>query len=351
MTEADFLAALRALPLHPGAQDLRDDAARLGRLVLTSDTLVEGVHYLASDPAGDVAWKLVATNLSDLAAKGAVPVGVMLNYPLRASQPPPPRSTRHPGLVPGSTAPQDQPPQDTPHRGPRNKSGVTGTGTAEATMGDAENWDASFLTGLAEALTRFAAPILGGDTVSLPPHAPRVLTLTALGDSAHAPSRSGARAGDALYVTGTIGDAGAGLAIARGESGPADLLAAYRRPRPRLAEGHALAPLVSAMMDVSDGLLIDAYRMAQASSLAVTIDLATVPLSDSYRAFVGDTLPARLTAATAGDDYQLLFALAPDQPLPVPATRIGSFARGEGITLSEDGAPVELPPRLGFQHG
>ncbi|WP_371423259.1 AIR synthase related protein, partial [Tardiphaga sp.] len=77
MTEADFLAALRALPLHPGALGLRDDAARLGRLVLTSDTLVEGVHYLASDPAGDVAWKLVATNLSDLAAKGAVPVGVM----------------------------------------------------------------------------------------------------------------------------------------------------------------------------------------------------------------------------------------------------------------------------------
>jgi len=218
-------------------------------------------------------------------------------------------------------------------------------------MGDAENWDASFLTGLAEALTRFAAPILGGDTVSLPPHAPRVLTLTALGDSAHAPSRSGARAGDALYVTGTIGDAGAGLAIARRESGPADLLAAYRRPQPRLAEGQALAPLVSAMMDVSDGLLIDAHRMAQASGLAVTIDLATVPLSDSYRAFVGDTLPARLTAATAGDDYQLLFALAPDQPLPVPATRIGSFSRGEGITLTDAGAPVELPPRLGFQHG
>ncbi|MDX5985860.1 thiamine-phosphate kinase [Sphingomonas echinoides] len=351
MTEADFLAALRALPLHPGALGLSDDAARLGRLVLTSDTLVEGVHYLASDPAGDVAWKLVATNLSDLAAKGAVPVGVMLNYPLRAPWPNPTLSTRHPGLVPGSTGPRNQPPQETPQCGPRDKPGVTVTGAAAATGNDAEDWDTAFLTGLADALTRFAAPILGGDTVSLPPHAPRVLTLTALGDSAHAPSRSGARAGDALYVTGSIGDAGAGLAIARGEAGPADLLAAYRRPQPRLTEGQALAPLVRAMMDVSDGLLIDAHRMAQASGLAVTIDLATVPLSDSYRAFTGDTRAARLAAATAGDDYQLLFALGPDQPPPVPATRIGNFARGEGLTLTDAGAPVALPSSLGFQHG
>ena len=351
MTEADFLAALRALPLHPGALGLSDDAARLGRLVLTSDTLVEGVHYLASDPAADVAWKLVATNLSDLAAKGAVPVGVMLNYPLRAPRPNPTLATRHPGLVPGSTGPRNQLPQETPHRGPRDKPGVTVTGAAGATGTDAEDWDTAFLSGLADALTRFAAPILGGDTVSLPPHAPRVLTLTALGDSAHAPTRSGAQAGDALYVTGTIGDAGAGLAIARGESGPADLLAAYRRPQPRLAEGQALAPLVRAMMDVSDGLLIDAHRMAQASGLAVTIDLATVPLSDSYRAFTGDTHAARLAAATAGDDYQLLFAFAPDQIPSVPATRIGSFARGEGLTLTDAGTPVDLPPRLGFQHG
>jgi thiamine-monophosphate kinase len=91
--------------------------------------------------------------------------------------------------------------------------------------------------------------------------------------------------------------------------------------------------------------------MAQASGLAVTIDLATVPLSASYRAFTGDTLPTRLAATTAGDDYQLLFALTPDQTPPVPATRIGTFAHGEGLTLSDGGVPVALPPRLGFQHG
>lgn len=302
MTEAEFLAHLRHLPLHPGALGLRDDAARLGGLVLTSDTLVEGVHYLPGDPAADVAWKLVATNLSDLAAKGAVPVGVLLNYPLRA---------------------------------------VLGADS------DAADWDAAFLSGLAEALTTFAAPLLGGDTVSLPAHAPRVLTLTAIGESAHAPNRSGARAGDALWVTGMIGDAGAGLGIARGTPGPAELLAAYRRPQPRLAEGQTLAAHVTAMMDVSDGLLIDAARMADASSLAVTIDLSCVPLSAAYRAYGGTAL----AAATAGDDYELLFALPADATPPVHAARIGNFAVGKGLTLTDAGTPLPLPPSLGFEHG
>jgi thiamine-monophosphate kinase len=306
VTEAQFLVALRSLPLHPGALDLRDDAARLGRLVLTSDTLVEGVHYLASDPPGDVAWKLVATNLSDLAAKGAVPVGVMLNYPLRAARLPAPT--------------------------------------------DSADWDTAFLAGLAEALTTFAAPILGGDTVSLPPHAPRVISLTALGDSAYAPTRSGAQAGDALWVTGTIGDAGAGLATAQGQPGPPDLLAAYRRPQPQLAAGQALAPHVHAMMDVSDGLLIDAQRMAAASGLAVAIDLARVPLSEAYRIHAGDTRTTRLAAATAGDDYQLLFALAPHLAPAAPATRIGVFSPGAGLTLHEAGTPLPLPAALGYQH-
>lgn len=297
MTEAEFLAALRALPLHPGARGLLDDAAVLGDFVLTTDTLVEGVHFLPSDPPGDVAWKLAATNLSDLAAKGALPEGVLLNYPL--SDP---------------------------------------------------TWDCAFLAGLAEALAAFAAPLIGGDTVTLPPGAPRVLTLTAVGRNALAPSRTGARAGDALWVTGAIGDAGPGLRIALGEPGPADLLAAYRRPRPRLAEGRALAPLVHAMMDVSDGLLIDAARLAAASGLAAAIDLAAVPLSPAYRAFAGNDRAARLTAATAGDDYQLLFAASPEFTPPIPATRVGRLSPGAGLTLTDAGKPVPLPARLGFEH-
>ncbi|MBX9797198.1 thiamine-phosphate kinase [Sphingomonas sp.] len=297
MDEADFLAALRALPLHPGALGLADDAARLGDLILTTDTVAEGVHFLSSDPAGDVAWKLVAVNLSDLAAKGAASEGVLLNYPL----------------------------------------------------GDA-GWDRAFLAGLGEVLRAFDCPLIGGDTVSLPAGAPRVLTITAIGRAAQAPGRAGAQAGDVLYVTGNIGDAGAGLGIARGAPGPAELLAAYRRPVPRLAEGAALAPRVHAMMDVSDGLLIDAARMAAASGLAVTVALDAVPLSAAYRDFAGADRAARLAAVTAGDDYQLLFAAAPDAVLPVPATPVGRFAPGAGLSITDQGAPVALPARLGFEH-
>ena len=296
MTEDEFIARLRSLPLHPGARGLLDDTAMLGPFVVTTDTLVEGVHYLTDDPPGDVAWKLVATNLSDLAAKGATVEGITLNLPLTDAA-----------------------------------------------------WDTAFLDGLAAVCAAFGVRIIGGDTVSLPPRAPRVLTCTAFGRDAPAPARSGARAGDALWVTGTIGDAGAGLAIARtGGSGP--LADAYRRPQPRLAEGRLLAPLVAAMMDVSDGLLIDAARMAAASECAVAIDLAAVPLSPALVAQGGRDRDAILTAATAGDDYELLFALADGVAPPVAATRIGRFAPGAGLSLRHNGEAVPVPAVPGWAH-
>ena len=293
MTETDFLDRLRTLPLHRGARGLRDDAAVVAGLVVTCDTLVEGVHFLPDDPPADVAWKLVAVNLSDLAAKGARPEGVVLSYPLSD-----------------------------------------------------DAYDAAFLTGLAEVLDAHGCCLVGGDTVAAPAGAPRVLTVTALGSDAATPARGGAKAGDALWVTGTIGDAGAGLAIAQGAEGSPELLARYRRPVPRLSHGRALGPMVHAMMDVSDGLLLDAGRMAAASGLAVSIDLAAVPLSPAYRAWGGDALGA----ATAGDDYELLFAVPDGVRPPVAATRIGSFAAGDGMALLQDGAPVPLPARLGYLH-
>jgi thiamine-monophosphate kinase len=277
MNEADFLALLRPLATHPAARGLLDDAAVLGDLVFTHDVLVEGVHFLPDDPPQDVAWKLLAVNLSDLAAKGAVPVGVLLGYPLSH-----------------------------------------------------DDWDRAFVAGLGTALTHFNVPLLGGDTV----RGPRVLSLTAIGRSAVAPSRSGARAGDALYITGVIGRAGLGL------NGDPAHLEAYRRPTPRLAEGQALASVVHAMMDVSDGLLIDAQRMADASKLALRINLDAVP-------HVGDLM----AAITAGDDYELLFAAAPDIALPAAATRIGTFCLGTGLTLHDATGPVALPQRLGYTHG
>ena len=306
MNESDFLALLRPLATHPAARRLMDDAAVLGDLVFTHDMLVASVHFLPDDPPEDVAWKLLAVNLSDLAAKGAVPVGVLLGYPL----------------------------------------------------GD-DQWDCAFVAGLGEALKHFDVPLLGGDTV----RGPRVLSLTAIGRSAIAPSRSGAQAGDALYVTGVIGLAGLGLDLlkrnpvrversrdtTRSKDGPSTSLGtngdevraihAYRRPTPRLSEGQALAPVVHAMMDVSDGLLIDAQRIATASDLALRIDLDAVP-------HVGELM----TAMTAGDDYELLFAAAPDLPLPVAATRIGLFAEGTGLSLHNSIGPVDLPQRLGYTH-
>ena len=303
VNEPEFLAALRTLPLHPGARELRDDAAVVGGLVLTTDTLVEGVHFLATDPAADVGWKLVAVNLSDLAAKGAAVEGVMLNVPLSE-----------------------------------------------------DGWDRGFLDGLRAVLAAFAVPLIGGDTVSLPPGAARVLSCTAIGRDAPAPSRTGARAGDALWVTGTIGDAGAGLAIAQGADGPATLRDTYRRPQPRLAAGRVIARHVHAMADVSDGLLIDAARIAAASGLAVTVDLGAVPLSAAYVGWRGGDRDDRLAAATAGDDYELLFAADPDwmpPPLPaaLPVTRVGTLAAGAGLTLHHGGEPVPLPARIGWEHG
>jgi len=276
--ERDFLNLLCPLATHIGARGLDDDAAVLGDLVLTHDMLVEGVHYRPEDAPEDVAWKLLAVNLSDLAAKGAVPLGVLLGY----------------------------------------------------TLGD-DAWDAAFVTGLAAALQAFDTPLLGGDTVR--GGGPRTLALTALGRSAHAPSRSGAQAGDALWVTGTIGRAGLGLA------GDPEHAQAYLRPQPRLAEGQTLAPHVTAMMDVSDGLLIDAQRIADASGLALVIDLNAVP-------HVGE----RMAALTAGDDYELLFALPPALQPPIAATRIGTFGEGQGLSLTDCAVPVALPERLGWLH-
>lgn len=306
--ERRLIDALRGLARHPAARGLADDAAvlpaPLGRdLVLTHDMLVEGVHYLPGDPPGDVAWKLLAVNLSDLAAKGAEPIGVLMGY------------------------------------------GLTGR----------PDWDEAFVAGLARALDHFGVPLLGGDTVAQPPGDARVLGLTAIGQVAPggAPDRRGAQAGDLLFLTGAVGDARLGLRIAKGEiEGPRKLLKAYRLPMPRLAEGRALAPLAHAMADVSDGLLIDAGRIAAASALAVTIDLGAVPLSDEARGF-GEDRAARLAAVTAGDDYQLIAAVPPahrDAAAPY-GVEIGRFAPGSGLHLTDAEGTVPLPVRLGYEHG
>jgi thiamine-monophosphate kinase len=287
--EGGLIAALRGLTTHPGARDLRDDAAVLEfggeALVLTHDTLVEGVHWLPGQDMADVAWKLVAVNLSDLAAKGAEPVGVLLGYMLGAD-------------------------------------------------------DDRFVAGLKEALAAFDVSLLGGDTVSGGP--PRALGLTAIGRATHVPvpSRGGARPGNGVFVTGRVGAAMIGFEALRDQTG-ADS-EAYRRPRPLLAEGRALAPHVTAIMDVSDGLLLDARRLAEASGVTVAIDTRPVPIAapESRRA----------DALRWGDDYQLLFTAPADAQLPVAAYRIGSVSEPSPHPLLIDGEPPSSGDTLGFQH-
>ena len=285
--EFAFIDAMRALATHPAARNLEDDCAVLEvggeTLVLTSDTIVQGVHVREEEDLADIAWKLVAVNLSDLAAKGAEPLGVMIGYMLGEE-------------------------------------------------------DERFAEGLREVLATYDVPLLGGDTVS--GGAPRSWSCTAISRATHTPvpDRRGAWDGDGVFVTGALGRAMLGMEErARGSAN--DL--AYRRPVPLLAEGRALAPLVSAMMDVSDGLLLDCWRLAGASRMTFDLDSATFPVADAARA---------ADCVRWGDDYQLLFTAAPDTALPVPATRIGTVSKQDIAPLRVDG-DIPDSDTLGYRHG
>lgn len=294
---------MRSIASDPAARGLLDDTAVIEfgneALILTHDMMAEGVHWFSNADPADVAWKLVASNLSDLAAKGARPLGVLLGFMLGEDE-----------------------------------------------------WDRKFAAGLQDVLSRYDVPLLGGDTVANRGDK-RALGLTAIGAATcrPVPSRSGAQAGDLLYVTGTLGDALAGFELIDAgfdEIGP--LANAYNRPKPRLAEGQELAPLVHAMMDISDGLLLDTERMASASKVGISINLASIPLSRAYVSYRGDSLDSRIQAASWGDDYELLFASPPAAEIPAYATLVGVVTEGAGLSLHDDGRRIELPPSLGYQH-
>lgn len=301
--ETTFIELLRSMATNPSARGLKDDTAVIEfgneSLILTHDMMAESVHWLPSADPADVAWKLVASNLSDLAAKGARPMGVLLGFML----------------------------------------------------GD-DKWDRRFAAGLQEVLAKYDVPLLGGDTVSNRGDK-RAVGMTAIGAATHrpVPSRSGAKAGDLLYVTGTLGDALAAFELVEaGFIDASELTRAYTRPEPRLGEGSVLAPLVRAMMDISDGLLLDAERMASASKLRFTIDLTQIPLSQNYVRQRGNGIDSRMQAASWGDDYQLLFAIPPDVVLPVVATQVGCASEGAGLVLTDGAREIPLPPSLGYQH-
>jgi thiamine-monophosphate kinase len=306
--ESAILERLRSIASDPAARGLADDVAVVGDLVLTHDSIAEGVHYRPGDPAASVGWKLVTVNLSDLAAKGASPVAALMSL---------------------------------------------------AINGD-EAWEDAFLGGVAAACEAYGLALVGGDTIALPPSAPRVLGLTAIGKAGpNVPARAGGQAGDQLWVIGMVGDAAAGLAVLEADKHAAGaLVEAYRRPIPQLAAGAALAPHASAMMDLSDGLLLDASRLAAASGCGARIDLSTLPLSRAFIAERGQDRGARLFAATGGDDYALLAALPPGMDpmlsLSLPSGTIvacvGELTPGRGLKLVDGPDTVPAPERLGYEH-
>lgn len=294
----------RPLATHEGALALGDDACMLAQqtgcdTVITADALTAGVHFLPDDPPDLIAAKALRVNLSDLAAKGAEPVGYLLALAL-------PQST-------------------------------------------SETWLADFARGLGEDQKAFGVSLLGGDTTSTP--GPLTIAITALGrvPSGRMIRRSGARPGEAVYVSGTIGDAGAGLAVLQGATAQATdaafLIDRYRAPTPRLDLAPALRGVATASLDISDGLLADLGHIGEQSGVRIVVEAEAVPRSAALRRFDPEGL---VRAVTAGDDYEIAFTAAAPPDLPV--TRIGWVEAGEGVLLVDHhGKPIPVG-KTGFTH-
>jgi thiamine-monophosphate kinase len=313
----------KPLATDPGAYGLTDDAAILKALgeeiVVTTDAIVEGVHFLADDPPNSIARKALRVNLSDLAAKGATPAGFVLTLALR---------------------------------------GVDG------------DWLAAFAGGLGADAAKFNCPLLGGDTVSTP--GPLMVSITAfgrvpLGKMVH---RSGARPGDHVVVTGTIGDSALGLNILRKGSVAAALagdiasremlVGRYRVPEPRNALALAVRAHALAAMDVSDGLAGDLAKLCAASGVSAVIDVPAIPMSSAASAALAAGAVSMSEIVSGGDDYELLCAIPQDafeafiraaQAAGVAASPIGTIIAGASVPkfLDAEGRELSLP-RTSYSH-
>ena len=300
--EDDFIARHFAPLAGPGAFGLRDDAALIApppgcQIVVTADAIVAGVHFLADDPPGDIARKALRVNLSDLAAKGAKPLGFVLTLALP-------------------------------------------TDFADTDV-------AAFAAALGEDARNYGAPLLGGDTVSTP--GPLTVSITAFGSvpAGRMVLRGGAKAGDVIYVTGTIGDAALGLLALRGDSRLAsltpvdrDILAdRYRRPQPRNALTQVLRDHASAAMDVSDGLAGDLTKMLALAGLSAEIPLSAIPLCEPARKVVASSHEIWSSILAGGDDYEILCSMPEDE-----APAFETAARAAGIRVTRLGAARVLSP-------
>lgn len=287
----------RPIATDPGAFGLGDDAAALQAsgddIVVTTDAIVEGVHFLPDDPPDTIARKALRVNLSDLAAKGATPAGFVLTLALRAAD---------------------------------------------------DGWLTPFARALGEDAAQFGCPLLGGDTVSTP--GPLMISITAFGrvPPGKMIHRSGARPGDRVVVTGTIGDAALGLAVLKGgavatalagDAAIQTLTDRYRIPQPRSVLALVVREHASAAMDVSDGLAGDLAKLCAASRVSATIDAQRIPLSEPARGLLARGIIGIEGIVAGGDDYEILCA--------VPANRLEAFtlaAGRAGVTVTSIGSIV-----------
>jgi thiamine-monophosphate kinase len=313
------------LARHPGALGLLDDAAMLtpppgSDLVLTKDALVAGVHFFSEDLPDTIARKALRVNLSDLAAKGATPGGFLLALAL--------------------------------------PDGVT------------DGWLSDFAQGLAADAETYACPLFGGDTVKTP--GPLMVSITAFGfvPQGKMVQRRGAKAGDRVIVTGTIGDAALGLGLQRDEENARrwkldsimveHLVRRYLLPQPRTAVARLLQAQASAAMDVSDGLAGDLAKLCRVSGVSAEVEVARVPLSDAARTAVAADPALMETILAGGDDYEIVCTvpaaqsdafIAAAQAAGVPAIDIGRVTAGEGEPrfIGVGGKPLNLP-HTSFSH-
>ncbi len=308
----------------PGSLSLRDDAGYIvtqtdTRLIVTMDALVAGVHFFPDDAPEDIAWKALAVNVSDLAAKGARPKSYMLAL-----------------AMPGAPSRQ---------------------------------WLKAFTLGLERVQNIFGIGLLGGDTTATA--GPLTIAITAFGElqGIQMPHRDGGKPGQAVYVTGTVGDAALGLKLRRGDATPADwgldpaqadsLISRYLRPQPRLALAPVLAEQAAATLDISDGLLLDLSRLCLASGVGAKIEASAVPLSEAAEMGLEHCPELLETVLTGGDDYEILAAIAPEREdlfiaaaakAGVAVKRIGSLTDdGEIRVVGADGGLLPLKAS-GYEH-
>jgi thiamine-monophosphate kinase len=313
----------KPLATDPGAFNLVDDAAILKArgedVVVTTDAIVEGVHFLKDDPPDTIARKALRVNLSDLAAKGADPAGFVLTLALRSAD---------------------------------------------------EAWLTAFARGLGSDAGLFGCPLLGGDTVSTP--GPLTISITAFGrvPEGRMVHRSGAKPGDRVVVTGTIGDAALGLDVLKG--GPvaaaladdavaeAALVGRYRVPQPRNALAKAVREHASAAMDVSDGLAGDLAKLCEASGVSAVIDAPSIPLSAAAATLLARGTLDIETVVSGGDDYEILCAIPENNYeaftqaaglAGVPVTSIGTVIAAASVPrfLDIEGRDIVLK-RLSYSH-